>query len=939
MQEELQGSDKKIVWQVVLTYLLADSSSHFNRRQLVYVTLQNLCKLHKFEYARILDLLIHTLHEKYTDSRRLDLLDIFQDMRIEQERQQAPANIPNPYWNAALRYLGTGKHSSAPKARGMPAAHPDFERLKSLSGEKSFAALLQATELNSTSDAVLSQRLLKLAGVADLPLLFDLIEPGSAGFCISLLDRLAWWRKQFWLPTLDKVDLAFHLPAILVQSLPGFRSRLAGSGSEFDSSAFWHKFTRLLQQRYSVDIRFFHLQLRQCLEQDELLAYADGQSPVASHDAAADLRRILQSLIGEETAYTVRRGSTVVSPQFQPSSNQAYRAENAKEWSLVQLFQALRLRLGAPALPGAENVPRELMALPTAELWHLIAGVESRTVREWLERQPDKYYLLARLSREHHMHVIQHGLSAQLPTELDSPDETLKHLSFLFQQSGGWHGATAMLEQLLREIFWAVMLNAATTKLSASELLAAMMTNACLRLDIPLSKYLESFKDQTHLLQKKHWRDAYDLMSKPRMQTTAEDDRSSVKLLDSLYTNGNADRALMDAEFRQDHFARYLDHPGFAGIARHLLQRGRPPSWLDHGQTIDLGRLMFDMFTFRPDQLSILLGNFPLQPEAMFRLLNIVPFAWLVEAMRATAPNRQAITMLYQFQQLMEQVALPNSSKWQRTVILYQLALKRWLKKDWTALEPDKLVADYLWQLMRSQHLSRAVLQKILAPHLARQPETIRLALEKTIGMEQMPRKIQKSDRLPGISQTERKLAAAIKAMQQPQDHVAPIRILNSGLVILQSFIPTLFSRLGLVEDQKFVTHRAQRHAVHLLQFLVTGCRETAEEHLVLNKLLCGLALHEPVEVGIEISAEEEEVCHSLLNAAIGYWNAIGESSIEGFQGNWLVREGSLNDAGDHWDLIVKKRVYDLLLARSPFSYSVINFPWMAKAIYVTWPT
>lgn len=938
-QAELQRSDKKIVWEVVLVYLLADSSSHFNRRQLVYVTLQNLCKLYQFEFTRILDLMIHTLHEKYTDSRRFDLLDIFQDLRNEQKRQQAPANIKNPYLDAAQHYLRTGKRSSAYKARGMPAAHPELERLKALSGEKSLVALLQATELNSTSDTVLSQRLLKLAGVADLPLLFGLIEPGSADFCIALLNQLAWWRKQFWLPSLDKVDLAFHLPALLVQSLPGFRGKRAGSGREFDLAAFWQKFTWLLQQRYKVDLRLFHLQLRQCLEQGELLAYADGRLPVTSHDGVADLRLKLQSLIGEETAYAARLGSKDVSPQYQPPSNQVYRVGNVPEWSPVQLLQALRLRLGVPALPGAENVARELMALPTPEFWHSIEEMESGTVREWLERQPDKYYLLARLSREHHMHVIEHGLSPQLPMELACPDETLKHLSLLFQQSGGWHGATAMLEQLLQEIFWAVMLNATTIKLSASELLAAMMANACLRLDISLSGCLESFKDQTHLLQKKHWRDAYDLMSKATMQTAREDDRISVKFPSALQPNGNAEVALRDAEFRQDHLARYLDHPDFTYIARHLLQRGRAPSWLAHGQTIDLGRLLFDMFTFRPEQLSVLLGNLPLQPEVIFRLLNIVPFAWLVGAMHATAPNRQSIKMLYQFQQLMEQVALPNSSRVQRTAILFQLALKRWLKKDWAALEPEKLIADFLWELMRSQHHSRALLQKSLAPHLAKQPETIRLALEKAIDIDRVSKMMQREDRSPSVSQTERKLAAALKAMQEPQDHAAPIRILNSGLVILQSFIPTLFSRLGLVEDQKFVTHRAQRHAVHLLQFLVTGCRETAEEHLVLNKLLCGLALHEPVEIGIEISAEEEEVCHSLLNAAIGYWNAIGESSIEGFQGNWLVREGSLNDAGDHWDLIVEKRVYDLLLARSPFSYSVINFPWMGKAIYVTWPT
>jgi hypothetical protein len=357
-----------------------------------------------------------------------------------------------------------------------------------------------------------------------------------------------------------------------------------------------------------------------------------------------------------------------------------------------------------------------------------------------------------------------------------------------------------------------------------------------------------------------------------------------------------------------------------------------------------MGRLLFDVFTFRPDLLPAILHGWQSRPEVMIRLLNTVPFSWLLDAMRASAADRQAIamqsiTMLDQFQQLLEQVIVPGSSKQQRNAILFQLVLKHWLKKDWAALEPDKLIAEFLWQLVRSRQLSQAALQKVFEPHLVKQPGTIRLALEKAMGMDYVSKNMPGREPSALISQTEKKLAAAIKATQEPHHHTVPTHVLNCGLVLLQSFIPTLFSRLRLVENHQFVTHCAQRRAVHFLQFLVTGCCETAEEHLVLNKLLCGLALHEPVDIGIEISAEEEEVCQSLLNAVIGYWDAIGDSSIEGLRGNWLVRKGSLSHAGDHWDLIVEKRVYDLLLARSPFSYSVIKFPWMEKAIYVTWPT
>jgi len=37
--------------------------------------------------------------------------------------------------------------------------------------------------------------------------------------------------------------------------------------------------------------------------------------------------------------------------------------------------------------------------------------------------------------------------------------------------------------------------------------------------------------------------------------------------------------------------------------------------------------------------------------------------------------------------------------------------------------------------------------------------------------------------------------------------------------------------------------------------------------------------------------------------------------------------------------LIVDRRSYDVVMGTIPVSYSIIKFPWMNKALYVTWPT
>jgi len=171
------------------------------------------------------------------------------------------------------------------------------------------------------------------------------------------------------------------------------------------------------------------------------------------------------------------------------------------------------------------------------------------------------------------------------------------------------------------------------------------------------------------------------------------------------------------------------------------------------------------------------------------------------------------------------------------------------------------------------------------------------------------------------------------------QVNLMSLSINNAGLILLQIYIKPLFSRLELTENDVFVSDSAQHRAVHFLQFLVTGDTQTPEHYLTLNKLLCGIALDTPLELSIDISDAEKELCHGLLSAFIEQWSQVRNTSIDGIRSNWLVRDGSLAETKDHWDLTVARRAYDILLERSPYSFDVIKFPWMEKTIYVAWPT
>lgn len=163
------------------------------------------------------------------------------------------------------------------------------------------------------------------------------------------------------------------------------------------------------------------------------------------------------------------------------------------------------------------------------------------------------------------------------------------------------------------------------------------------------------------------------------------------------------------------------------------------------------------------------------------------------------------------------------------------------------------------------------------------------------------------------------------------------IVVKNAGLVLISSYFTMLLERLELTSENKFVGKEAQLSAVHYLQYVATGFTYTEEHHLPLNKILCGVSPIEPVSNRIDVSEAQITLISGMLEAIINQWSAIGNSSIDGFRGNWLVRDGLLIEDINNWTLNVEKRAYDILINRSPFSFSIVKFPWMKKPLHVNW--
>jgi hypothetical protein len=166
------------------------------------------------------------------------------------------------------------------------------------------------------------------------------------------------------------------------------------------------------------------------------------------------------------------------------------------------------------------------------------------------------------------------------------------------------------------------------------------------------------------------------------------------------------------------------------------------------------------------------------------------------------------------------------------------------------------------------------------------------------------------------------------------------IYVVNAGLVLLANYAPRLFEVLGLLDGDAFVDEAARYRAVHCLVYLSDGHTENEEHEWVLNKLLCGVPIDEPVPPAKPLDAIKATL-DSLLTAVIAHWNALGSTSPDGLRQTFLRRIGRLVEheayEGAHWRMKVQPGPYDVLLDRLPWSYGTIKLPWMQGAIHVDW--
>ncbi len=159
----------------------------------------------------------------------------------------------------------------------------------------------------------------------------------------------------------------------------------------------------------------------------------------------------------------------------------------------------------------------------------------------------------------------------------------------------------------------------------------------------------------------------------------------------------------------------------------------------------------------------------------------------------------------------------------------------------------------------------------------------------------------------------------------------------NAGLVLLNPYLKRLFARFNLTLNKDFISDEAREKAIHILQYLATG-REDAEEHeLILNKIIVGLPLQQPLKFSIRLTGEDKKICDGLLNSIITNWEALKNTSLEGLRASFFLRQGSITREVQGWRLHVEKKAFDVLLKKLPWGYAMLHMPWMEIPLYTDW--
>ena len=163
------------------------------------------------------------------------------------------------------------------------------------------------------------------------------------------------------------------------------------------------------------------------------------------------------------------------------------------------------------------------------------------------------------------------------------------------------------------------------------------------------------------------------------------------------------------------------------------------------------------------------------------------------------------------------------------------------------------------------------------------------------------------------------------------------IFVVHAGVVLIHTFLTSLFNRLQLLKGSNFIGKEAQQKAIYLVHYLSAGTTDAEEHELVVAKVLCEWPISLPVEKNIEVTEDELNEADNMLQAAIEQWPVLKNTSISGLREGFLQRNGKIFTKKEKMHLQVEANSLDVLLDQLPWNISMIKLPWMKSILRVDW--
>lgn len=157
----------------------------------------------------------------------------------------------------------------------------------------------------------------------------------------------------------------------------------------------------------------------------------------------------------------------------------------------------------------------------------------------------------------------------------------------------------------------------------------------------------------------------------------------------------------------------------------------------------------------------------------------------------------------------------------------------------------------------------------------------------------------------------------------------------QAGLVLVAPFLATFLKNTGYLDRNGQLLKKTKIPI--LLHYLATGEKKAPEWKLSLPKILAGLQLGQHCDVAIRPSKKLDEKIAELLNAIIGHWEALKNTSPQGLQMSFLNRTGALKSKNGFYYLYIEEKTIDILLNYVPWNFNTIRFNWMRQILFVEW--